>query len=200
MKYSHIFFDWHGVLSKSIYFSHIPESQLIEKHWFTTHKDLLRRWGRGKCTVNEFIDELSESTGLPKSYLAQKLKESCEAQAFVSDKIPDLIRKLREKGVVCIIATDNYDVFDNWTVPALGLDNIFDDTLNSYNLKALKPEIINNNFSPFFSKYLEEHNVKKSLWLDDNDMSRQAKLLGIDFKLVKPPDDLVSIIEDIMLL
>lgn len=53
MKYSHIFFDWHGVLSKSIYFSHIPEFQVIEKQWFTTHRDLLRKWGEGKCDVDD---------------------------------------------------------------------------------------------------------------------------------------------------
>ena len=97
-----------------------------------------------------------------------------------------------------MIATDNYDVFDKWTVPALSLDNLFDDILNSYNLKALKPELEINDFSPFFSKYLKDHNVNKALWLDDNDMSYQAKALGIDFKLVGPEDDLVSLVEDLI--
>lgn len=198
MKYSHIFFDWHGVLSKSIYFSHIPESPIIEKHWFTTHKTLLKEWGEGKCDVNKFIDELSISTHLTKTYLTKKLKESCETQIFVSDNIPNLIRRLRDKGVVCVIATDNYDIFDKWIVPSLGLDKIFDNILNSYNLKALKPELGINGYSPFFSYYLENHNIKKSLWLDDNDMSYQADILGIDFKLVKADDNLVSLLESLI--
>lgn len=198
MKYSHIFFDWHGVLSKSTYFSHIPEFQVIENHWFTTHKALLKKWGEGKCDIDEFIDELSSSTHLSKSYLTRALKKSCEAQVFVSDKIPNLIRSLRKEGIVCVIATDNYDVFDKWTVPALDLDNLFDDILNSYSLKALKPELGINDFSPFFNKYLKDHNVNKSLWLDDNDMSYQAKVLGIDFRLVGPGDDLVSLVEDLI--
>jgi FMN phosphatase YigB (HAD superfamily) len=198
MNYSHIFFDWHGVLSKSIYFSHIPEFQVIEKQWLTAHKALLKKWGEGKCDVDEFINELSDSTHLSKAYLTQTLKESCEAQIFVSDKIPSLIRSLRKEGIVCVIATDNYDVFDKWIVPSLGLDSLFDDILNSYNLKALKPELGTNNFSPFFSKYLKDHNVNRSLWLDDNDMSYQAKILGIDFKLVKPEDDLVSLVVDLI--
>ncbi len=196
MKYSHIFFDWHGVLSHSKYWAHTPEAKTIEKALFGEEHPLLKQWSVGKCDMKKLINTLSDLTNIPVAHLVETLKESCERQELASTNIPDLIISLRSRGVRCIIATDNFDIFDKWTVPALGLDTLFDNILNSHNLGHVKPELAKKDtYSPFFSPYLETNNVSKAIWFDDNDYSRHAKKLGMDFKLVKPGDDLAALVE-----
>lgn len=195
LKYSHIFFDWYGVLSKSKFWSHIPESKIIEDALFGNLHPLLKHWLEGKCNVDGFVTKLSSETGLEYEYLMRTLKESCESLKFVSPLIPELISTLRNVGIICVISTDNFDVFDTWTVPSLHLDVMFDEILNSYNLKHVKPELNDNGYSPFFSSYLTNHNVTKALILDDQDYSHIAKALDFDFVLVKSEDDIVELVE-----
>lgn len=198
MKYSHIFFDWHGVLSHSYFWYHLPEFDLIEKGLFGSLHPLLKKWLEGSCDANEFVTALALKTNLSFVYLMDTLKESCGQFKFSSDQIPELIKDLRDRGIKCVIATDNFDVFDMWVVPALGLDTLFDEILNSYNLKHVKPEIINNSYRPFFSPYLESQKVSKALWIDDHDCSRQAKLLGMDFRLFKPSENLPKVLSKLI--
>ena len=195
MEYSHIFFDWHGVLSNSRFWHHIPENDLIEAALFGSLHLALKEWLEGKRDVYSFISLLSKNTNLQESYLLETLKESCERFELCAPDIPSLISKLKKAGIVCVIATDNFDVFDMWIVPALKLNVIFDDILNSFNIKHVKPDIDENGYSPFFGRYFEENNVKKSLLIDDNDYSKVVKALGMDFKLINSSEEFVEFVE-----
>lgn len=194
MHYSHIFFDWHGVLSHSRFWSHIPEKVTIDDAIFGVLNPMLKEWLEGKCNVNQFVDALAKETNIPAEYLMVTLQKSCESLEFSSDRVPGLIARLRSRGTKCIISTDNFDVFNKWTVPTLKLDLLFDDILNSYDIKHVKPELDDTGYSPFFSPYIEKHSIKSGLILDDNDYSHIAKKLGLDFILIKTGDDIAEIL------
>jgi beta-phosphoglucomutase-like phosphatase (HAD superfamily) len=73
---------------------------------------------------------------------------------FADPETPRLVAQLRRRGVRVVIATDNMDSFSRFTVPALGLSEMFDDILNSFELKALKADCDAGGRSLFFQPYL----------------------------------------------
>ena len=89
-------------------------------------------WMRGKVDAEDITALLSDRFGYSRETIFQDLKESCEAMRLVSDEVFPLVRKLRNNGTKCVIATDNMDTFTRFTVPALRLSEHFDGILRAY--------------------------------------------------------------------
>jgi FMN phosphatase YigB (HAD superfamily) len=112
--------------------------------------------------------------------------------------IEELVGKIRERGILVVIATDNMDTFNLFTVPALKLDLLFDDVLNSHMLGYLKDEINPPDKITFFDAFLEKHNLsyEDSILLDDSpDSSGKYKKLGFSRELIDGPERLEKILE-----
>ena len=208
------FFDWFATLSSSVFWEQLkdpnhPHHNLADKlefSMFTNLGHLINPWMRGEYTTEEVLTEVSIDSGIPYDIVMEEFIASCKTMTLVSEEIPILISQLRELGVRTIIATDNMDSFTRWTIPAMGLDTMFDDILNSYDLGALKGDIDNNSRLLFFHDYLVDNGIgpQDTVIFDDSD----HKLVvlskgGMSCIKVEPHTGLVTelnkLIEDIKL-
>jgi FMN phosphatase YigB (HAD superfamily) len=171
-----IFLDWNKTLSNSRFWEQLenPEHKYNSYHQkiinslFVENKDLINPWMQGKSTAEEMCKMISEQTGIEEKIIFNELVESARNMQFVSIEIPKLIKKIKSKGIKVIIATDNMDTFQ-FTIEKMKLRDLFDDILNSFDLKAQKGDFENSK-SLFFETFLKENNLEYSetILLDDS--------------------------------
>lgn len=196
-----IFLDWNGTLSNSRFFQQLESVDhplhdalpKIEKWLFNENKPLLNLWMKGKYTSEDILQRMSDDIHISRDVLLKELKVSCESMVFMIPDIQEIIQKIRSKGIYVVIATDNMDCFSRWTVPALKLNELFDDILNSSEIGVLKEEGLSKNSFPFFDKYLEKYGRDKVVLIDDskNDFFQEN---GFERILLKSPDHLKKIL------
>ena len=172
------FFDWFATLSSSVFWEQLkdpnhPHHNLADKlevSMFTNLGHLINPWMRGEYTTEEVLTEVSKDSGIPHDVVMEEFIAGCERMTLSAAEIPTLIDQLRDLGVRTIIATDNMDSFTRWTVPAMGLDTMFDGVLNSYDLKALKEDTENGRLL-FFHNFLTDNDIdpQDTVIFDDSD-------------------------------
>ncbi len=203
-----IFIDWNKTLSFDLFWGHLSREEhpnhkhldAIEKWLFVDNRTIIKPWMKGEITVDDIVESMNKDTGISKKMIIDELKHSCENMTFCFAGIEDLINKIRERGILVIIATDNMDTFDKFTVPALKLDLLFDDILNSYTLGHLKDESDPSDSILFFDDFLKSHNLRyeDSLLLDDSpDSSGKYEKLGFERKLIDSPQALERILKSL---
>ena len=97
---------------------------------------------------------------------------------------------------MAVIATDNVDVFVEYTVPALKLRRHFDDILCSSELKSLKTDTADGKLL-FFDDFLRKHNIKyeEAILLDDSrETTDLCKKCGMQAKLIRSPEDVLKML------
>jgi FMN phosphatase YigB (HAD superfamily) len=209
MKYKTIFIDWHGTLSNSRFWDRwakdIDKQHLHQQAQYALFEDaegllILKDWMRGLRSVNNVISYLHEATGIPAAELEDELRYTSENMAFINHDVVDRIETLRSMGAKVLIASDNMDTFRLWTIPALGLEGLFDGILTSERRGALKSEVNEDGFSPFFSLYLRQNNIQpgEAVLIDDNQELKLVESLGIDFLHVNAVADLVHHLDDLI--
>lgn len=180
-----IFIDWYKTLSFSHFWEHL-EDQKIENFIFAKeNRFLIDSWMRGNFSAEEICQIIANNTNLNFDFIFAELVLSAKKLTLVDKKIPNLISKIRNKGIKTIVATGNMDTFRRFTIPSLKLENIFDDFLISSELGLMKFETEENKI-PFFEKYLQGNNLKYSdvVLLDDKtDKTGVYEKLG--FKIEK---------------
>ncbi|MFA6421843.1 MAG: hypothetical protein WCV92_00330 [Candidatus Buchananbacteria bacterium] len=191
-----IFIDWHKTLSNSFFWSgNLKYSDVFFKH----NRELINPWMRGEYTAEEVCKILSDQNNFDFDDVLKSLRESCGRMTFVSDKIPELIKNIRSKGIKVIVATDNMDTFSRFTIPELDLKNIFDDFLLSYDLKVLKNDVGENSI-PFFDDYLNKNSLdyRDCVLLDDSGSSSVYDSLGFKSVMIGNGDELLDVLENIL--
>ena len=197
--YNTIFFDWNKTLSNSLFWNQLADPGHIRHDWhenivnfvFVENKHLINDWMRAKFNEEYIADLIFERYGYLQDVVIGDLAESCKNMQLVSDEIFGLINKIREKGIKCVIATDNMDTFIKYTKPAMKLECFFDDFLVSFDEKVLKFDVDNDSI-PFFTDYLERNQLsyRDVLLVDDCiDKSGTYSRLGFDILQVLSPDD-----------
>lgn len=209
MKYKTIFIDWHGTLSNSRFWDRwakdVNKQHLHKRAQHALFEDtegllILKDWMRGLRSVDNVISYLHDVTGIPATDLEDELRYTAENMAFINPDVVGRIETLRSKGVKVIIASDNMDTFRLWTIPALGLEDLFDGILTSERQGALKSEVGEDGSSPFFSLYLRQNNLQpgEAVLIDDNQELKLVESLGIDFLHVNAAADLVDHLDDLI--
>lgn len=209
MKYKTIFIDWHGTLSNSRFWDRwakdVNKQHLRKRAQHALFEDtegllILKDWMRGLRSVDNVISYLHDVTGIPATDLEDELRYTAENMAFINPDVVDRIETLRSKGVKVIIASDNMDTFRLWTIPALGLEDLFDGILTSERQGSLKSEVGEDGSSPFFSLYLQQNNLQpgEAVLIDDNQELKLVESLGIDFLHVNAAADLVDHLDDLI--
>lgn len=209
MKYKTIFIDWHGTLSNSRFWDRwakdVDKQHLHQQAQHALFEDaegllILKDWMRGLRSVNNVVSYLHDVTGIPAADLQDELRYTSENMAFINPDVVDRIETLRSMGVKVVIASDNMDTFRLWTVPALGLEELFDGILTSERRGALKSEVGEDGFSPFFSLYLQQNNLQpgEAVLIDDNQGLKLVESLGIDFLHVNVTANLVYYLDDLI--
>jgi FMN phosphatase YigB (HAD superfamily) len=149
-------------------------------------------------TPNEITIDTLDDTGIEQNIIFNELIKSYKQMKYVSEEIPELINKIRAKGIKVIIATDNMDMFERFAVPAMKLNELFDGVLVSCNLKFMKGDIKNNSI-PFFDEYLNKHNLdyKDVVLLDDRIEDKGAyNKLGLQVIQITGHEKLISVLKE----
>lgn len=197
--YEVIFIDWFGTLSNSLYWEHLEYSnpevfKLISDSLLIKNNLCITPWMRGKYSTEKIVKVISEDTGLNSGFVMNELVKSAKSMEFVSNEVPILVNKIRETGTKVVIATDNMDTFTRWTVPCLKLNNLFDNILNSWGIKALKGDFKDNK-SLFFDKFLKNHLIEPEdcLLIDDSeDKLEKISNYGINYRRTSSTKELVN--------
>ncbi len=187
-----IFIDWFKTLSNSLFWSEwIDKRHEYHKYYklidnfLVERRILLNDWMRGRYSAEEICNILGKEIKLHPEIIFDNLKESCKKMTFVSDEIPHLIRKIRNKGMKVVIATDNMDTFRRFTIPALNLEELFDDFLISYELKRLKSDEGENDVL-FFDSYIKKQKIRypEAILLDDK-IYKPEVYKNVGFRIIK---------------
>jgi len=201
-----IFIDWNKTLSDSFFWWHLqnvmhPHNkhlEAIEKSMFQKNRHLINPWMRGEYTLEDIVKILSDDSGVSQDIILNELVESCRQMQYVSEEIPELINKIRNKGIKMVIATDNMDTFERFTVPSMRLKDIFDDFLISHSLRVLKGDVQENSI-PFFDGYLNKNNLTymETVLLDDcADYTGVYDRLGLQIIQIISPEKLVNVLKE----
>lgn len=170
-----IFVDWNKTLSDSLFWEHLqtedPETYNLAQSWLfkTCPQDMLQ-WMSGDKGVDDILSAMAQDIARDKNDLHRELVKSCQQMTFAFEGCLDVIATIRSKGIKVVLATDNMDVFDHYTVPSLKLRDHFDDILNSAVLKCVKGSEDAEGELAFFSSWLalEDIPLKNCVLIDDN--------------------------------
>ena len=188
-----IFIDWNKTLSNSFFWHHLSNElhpnhkhhNTIEEGLFKHNKDLINPWMRGKITSDDVAGKISKVSGVDKEIILDELYKSAETMEFVSPEIPELLKKIRAQGIKIVIATDNMDTFRRYTIKGMKLDELFDDYLISYELKALKGDVEEGKLK-FFHKHMKDNKLEyKDVILFDDSIDKTGLWNKLSFKAVE---------------
>lgn len=192
MTYGVVFIDWDGTLSDSRFWERWRDSpdynakfRRLQTALFATEggKALIVKWMLGRSTYDAVLRYASGITDIPYAELKAELRYSAETMQYRDKDLPDLIKALQSQDTKVVIATDNMDTFRKWTVPALGLDTVFDEILASDELGALKSQFDDDGNSKFFGRFLSTHRIgpHESVLIDNSRNNLVVGQCGIDF-------------------
>lgn len=202
-SYKVLFFDWHKTLSLANFWGQLADPthdrhgwhQAITTFLFERNQPTIDRWMRGQIDENHILQLLNVNFDYPIIELQADLAESCRTMTLASDEFVPKIAQLRARGIKCVIATDNMDVFKRYTVPVLELDKHFDDILVSCDQGALKFDVGADGSLSFFDSYFAKHNLSyiDALLLDDRvDSSGTFERLNFDMFQVTSTESLLK--------
>jgi FMN phosphatase YigB (HAD superfamily) len=195
-----VFVDWYKTLSTSLFWQYCREARLssadssaVERHVFG-QPELVRAWMLGTIGAEDVCCLAAEALCLRPEDVVADLQRSCQAMELDAPAAIDTVRLLRQRGIKVVLATDNMDTFERWTVPALRLDQHFDAILSSSTCHALKADLANGQ-SPFFGPWLAKNGISPTeATLVDDSRCPAAEVTGMTVRVVDNPANLVRIL------
>lgn len=195
-----VFVDWYKTLSFSNFWNHFYYDgrksiydKINQSLYVKPGIDLINNWMRGDLDYNYILNKVSKDIGESRDFLKEELVRSCKNLDVCKESL-NLIQKIREKGIKVVLASDNMDIFRKYTVPALKLEQYFDDFLLSNELGCLKGDSyevlsnkgalgIDNGGSPFFGNFLQNTGVKynQTVLIDDSLPNSVNEKYGINY-------------------
>jgi len=206
-NYRIIFLDWNGTLSNSKFWGHLEKEnnekfKIIENTLFGDLRTLIKPWMRGNLETEKVMKEMSDKSGLSYSYVFDEFIHSCMNMEYVSLDIPNIVKKIQKKGMKVVIATDNMDSFNRWTLRYMKDADIFDDVINSFYKNGMKKDVDENGKSLFFSDYISKYKLKpgESVLIDDSsDDIDTIRGFGIDYIHIKSIDDTITALNNLVI-
>jgi FMN phosphatase YigB (HAD superfamily) len=200
MKVRVVFVDWSKTLSTSLFWQQrsgcrlsAVDSAKVGRYVFG-RAELLRRWVLGEVSAEDVCALAAAKLGLAAADLLADLEHSCRRMEFDDPAAVDALQSIRERGIKVVLATDNMDTFPRWTVPALHLDGLFDDILDSASLGVVKGDLVRGR-SPFFGPWLADQAIGPSeAVLVDDSPPASVTAIGMQSRLVEHPGRLASIL------
>ena len=116
---------------------------------------------------------------------------------FDSDAFLPKIERLRSKGVKVVVATDNFDVFCDYSVPSLRLRELFDDVVSSHQVGYVKSDVRNGRLK-FFEDTLKKYRLgyENAVMLDDQlEVVNACNQNGLSAMRIERPQDLEKALE-----
>lgn len=200
-----IFIDWYQTLSTSLFWTDHPSALLTSQEFrnvtqfLFSEPNLVNLWMKGLTNAEQVVSTVAAVTKINVRSILLELEYSCKAMGLYDPTIPVVIQALRKQGIRVIVATDNMDTFERWTVPALKLTSMFDGVITSVSQGACKSEI-QDGYSPFFGHYLGQNSIAggEAILIDDEPIQAVTAALDIEFRLVREPGELVGILHSFL--
>ena len=195
-----VFVDWDGTLSWSRYWESLLKTNdtlaKVVSDFFAFEKDMEARWMRGGLKSEDINKLISQRSGLSEDFLWRTFISDCQKMK-VDPEVISLIKKLKGKYIV-ILVTGNMDCFSRFTVPALGLDKVFNKIINSSHVGYLKTEYDGKTFTDCFKEYNIE-NRSKSYLLDDSEKTcLMFNALGGRAMKIDKKEDTITYLKEIL--
>ncbi len=161
-----LFIDFDGTICHDHFWRSLEATKqpLIQEFFVTERGGLVSNWMRGKYSSEEINAYLAKKIGVPYDLLWKTFQTDCQTMN-VTTGVLEKIAQLRKKFTV-ILATDNMDCFSRFTVPALGLQNHFDDIINSADVGICKDDDAGRFFRNIAEKY--DLPIEQSIAIDDS--------------------------------
>ena len=161
-----LFVDFDGTLCHDRFWRGLPTEQYekVQELLFAEDRSYLQEWMKGKRTAEEVNQLLADQLGIPFEEIWSVFVKDVETMT-VSQEVLEKIGSLRDR-YTAILITVNMDSFSRFTVPALKLNQYFDDISNSYYEGKFKSD----NEGEVFKDYLQKYNapVEESILIDDS--------------------------------
>lgn len=161
-----LFIDFDGTLCHDRFWRSLPEEQYkkVQTLLFEEEKSYAEEWMKGKRTAEEVNQFIAGKLDIPFQALWAVFVKDAETMR-VSKEVLETIGNLRDKFTTILI-TVNMDSFSRFTVPALELNNYFDDISNSYYEGKFKSDNEGEVFRDYMQKYSAP--VERSILIDDS--------------------------------
>ena len=133
-----LFVDFDGTLCFDKFWRSTDKEQFakIQALIFKKGAPLVNGWMRGRHTSETINQLVADELGVPYETVWEWFMHDCRSMS-VSVAALGRIQELRAK-FRSILVTDNMDCFTRFTVPGLGLDQHFDQIVNSFETGKLK--------------------------------------------------------------
>ena len=201
-----VFVDWFVTLTSTMFLSHLKQrdfelfekidSKIFVENFDTWHFD----WARGRISKEDVAYLIAADGYTSYSEVLKIFNECCSVQQVDNpDKLWPVIDKIRAKGIKVVLATDNWDIFCDYTVPALKLKDHFDKILSSNELGFIKRDMHDGRLF-FFDDYLRDNYIAydEAVLLDDAPINIECcKACGMQATLVASSADTLEELEKI---
>lgn len=165
-----VIWDWYKTLSEAHLYNDLenthPGAYEVIQSFFINQNEKINKWLKGELTYKEIHKEFAKLTGLDTQVFDDSLKN---ITGDIDERIIKYLKKFKAKGIRQVIATDNFDVWDEFFLPQYSnyLSQYFIKTYNSAKFRLLKAE----DNMKFIKHILEDQKVdiENTLLLDDND-------------------------------
>jgi FMN phosphatase YigB (HAD superfamily) len=189
-----IYLDWYHTLSASHFWdplaqAHPEQAAALTNALFGALEPQLGGWMRGQTTCEAMLRQVAQLTHIDYDFVFAELVRGCQTMQFTAPEVPGLVAALRRRGQRVVIATDNMDTFTRFVVPAMGLAEMFDGVLNSYDLQALKDDFDASGRNLFFDDYLCKSGLAPAqhVLIDDSELTEEtAARIGMGYLKVTP--------------
>lgn len=133
-----IFVDFDGTICNGRFWQNLPQHlySQVQEILFIGRKDLVNEWMCGKINYHKICDYLATELKVEPSRIEESLQRSCESMELIPG-CKEVLAAIPHKR---ILITTNMDVFNIWTVPALTLNSMFDEIINSSDVGYLKTD------------------------------------------------------------
>ena len=162
-----LFVDFDGTICLERYWRSLPEAEHagIQELLFGNDTKMVHDWMRGHHSAEEVNKYASGQLGLDYEYLWNLFVDDCKTM-YVSKDVLNDIKSLSDRYTTILI-TGNMDSFTRFTVPALSLEDYFDEISNSFYEGRHKTDDNGSLFHKFTDKY--GVSIEECVLLDDSD-------------------------------
>ncbi len=200
-----VFIDFNGVISYDKFWKSLENEkhelhkfhEKIETFLFRENKTILIDWMIGKYTSEDVHKIISDKLNIPYNVFFKAFQEDC-LNIDISEKILIQANKLKKYYKV-VLATDNMDSFDRFTLPNNELlIKSFDEIDNSYNTKIFK----NSDNGKYFLKKIADTGavISNCILIDDseNNCNMFRSLGGMAFNVRGGEDAVIDVCKSIL--
>lgn len=166
-----VIWDWYKTLSNRHLYEDLqnthPGAYEVIQNYFLENKDRIAQWTKGEITYNQMHSEFAKITGVGKEVFDSALAQLA-GKFDIDERILPHVEALKERGIKQVIATDNFDVWDEFFLPQYSqyLNQYFVASYNSSKFRILKSKQADD----FVKTILKDQQVDaiNALLIDDN--------------------------------